>query len=102
MCIRDRCGVLPGMLREVLAKAVRERLATDIGHELLEDRCTFGVGDSVEVDLDVLEVANLGDDRVGRGQLVLAVGPGLLGGVEGGPGRVPLRGLGRAAVSYTH
>ena len=57
-------GVLPGVLGEVVTKPGRERLATDIGHELLEHRGALGVGDAVEVDLDVLEVADVRDDRV--------------------------------------
>ena len=59
-------GVAPGVLGEVGAQAVAERLAPDVGDELLEHRGALGVGDAVEVDLDVLEVADLGDDRVGR------------------------------------
>jgi len=58
-------GVLPGVRGEVLANSGRERFATDVGHELLEHRGTLGVGDAVEVDLDVLQVADVGDDRVG-------------------------------------
>ena len=47
-------GVAPGVLGEVGADAVAERLAPDVGHQLLEHRGALGVGDAVEVDLDVL------------------------------------------------
>ena len=58
--------VAPRVLAEVLAQRGDERLAADVGDELLEHRGALGVGDAVEVDLDVLEVADVGDDRVRR------------------------------------
>ena len=83
-------GVLPGVLAEVLAHAGHELLRAHPGHELAQHRGALGVGDAVEVHLDVLEVVDLGEDRVRGGQLVLPVGPGLLHGGERGPGVVEL------------
>ena len=89
-------GVAPRVLGEVRAQPVAERLTPDVGDELLEHRGALGVRDAVEVDLDVAQVADLRDDRVGRGQLVLAVGPVLLVGAEGRPRVGPPGGLGLA------
>ena len=44
------------------AKAGEERLPADVGDELLEDRRALGIGDAVEVHLDVAQVADRGDD----------------------------------------
>ena len=82
------------MLLEVRGDAGEERVDADPGDELLQHRAALGVGDAVEVDLDVLEVVDRRDDRVRRGQLVLAVGPALLHRLERGPGLGPLGGLG--------
>ena len=87
-------GVAPRVLGEVGAHAREELVLAHPRDELLEHARALGVGDAVEVDLDVLEVAHVGDDRVRRGQLVLAVGPVLLERRERGPGARPARGLG--------
>ena len=87
-------GVAPGVLLKVLADAGEEGVLPDPRDELLEHAAALGVGDAVEVDLHVFEVVDGRDDRVGRGQLVLAVGPALLHGLKGGPGFVPLGGFG--------
>src|SRR6478735_1175897 len=60
------CRVAPRVLAEVLAQRGDERLTTDVGDELLEHRRALGIRDAVEVDLDVLEVAHVGGDGVGR------------------------------------
>ncbi len=73
------------MLGEILPDARHELLRPHPGHQLAQYRGALGVRDAVEVDLHVLQVVDFGEDRVGRGQLVLAVGPGLLHRCEGGP-----------------
>ena len=87
-------GVVPRVRLEVPPQALHELLAPDVRDQLLEHRRALGVGDAVEVDLDVLEVADGGHDRVRRAELVLAVGPGLLGRVERRPGPRPAGRLG--------
>ncbi len=82
-------GVAPGVGLEVAPQALHELLAPDVGDELLQHRRPLGVGDPVEVDLDVLEVTDRGDDRVRRAELVLPIGPRLLGRVEGRPAPRP-------------
>ena len=86
-------GVAVLVLLEVRGDTGHELLETHPGDELLEHRAALGVGDAVEVDLNILEVVDGRDDGVGGRQLVLAVGPGLLHGVEGRPGLVPFSGL---------
>ena len=88
-------GVRPLVLLEVLRDAGEERVDAHPRGELLEHRAALGVGDAVEVDLHVFEVVDRRDDGVRRGQLVLAVGPGLLHRVERRPRLGPLGGLGR-------
>ena len=66
--------------------AVEELVLADPGDELLEHRRALGVGDAVEVDLTASRSRMSADDRVRRRQLVLPVGPGLLGVGEGRPG----------------
>ena len=88
-------GVAPGVGAEVRAQPLEELLAPDPGHELLEHARALGVRDAVEVDLDVLQVADVGDDGVGGRQLVLPVGPRLLHRGERRPRLVPAGRLGR-------
>ena len=87
-------GVAVLVLLEVGGDAGHKLLKPDPRDQLLEHRPTLGVGDAVEVDLDVLKVVDGGHDRVRRRQLVLAVGPALLHRLERGPGLVPLGCLG--------
>ncbi len=82
--------VAPGVALEVGAHALEEGVLADVGDQLLEHRGALGVGDAVEVDLDVLQVVDLRHDRVGGRQLVLPVRPGLHLVGEGGPGVRPL------------
>ena len=84
------------VLAEVPADAGEELVAADVGDQLLEHRGALGVGDAVEVDLDRGDVGDVGGDRVGRGQLVLRVGPRLLGVGERRPGGRVLGRLGLA------
>ena len=72
----------------------------DPGNQLAQHRGALGVGDAVEVHLDVLQVVDLGEDRVRGGQLVLAVRPRLLHGSERGPGVVKLGVLHRSQVGH--
>ena len=83
------------VLAEVRPDTGEELVDADPGCQLLEHRPALRVGDAVEVHLNVFEVADLGDDGVGGGELVLAVGPGLLHRIERRPGLGPLGGLGR-------
>ena len=80
-------GVAERVRREVGAQPGQELLEPDVGGELLEHAGALGVGDAVEVHLDRGQVDHVGGDRVGRRQLVLDVGPGLLDVGERGPGR---------------
>ena len=88
-------GVAVCMFREVGGDAGEEGVDSHPRNELLEHRSALGVGDAVEVHLHGLEILDGRDHGMGRGQLVLAVGPALLHGLERGPGFGPLRGLGR-------
>ena len=92
-------GVAPRVLGEVGADAGEELVLAHPRHQLLEHARALGVGDAVEVDLDVLQVAHVRDDRVRRGQLVLPVGPVLLHRGERGPGAGPAGGLRRWRAS---
>ena len=82
------------MLAEVGAQALEERLLPHVRHQLAQHRGALGVGDAVEVGLHRLQVHHVGHDRVGGGQLVLVVRPGLLGDREGGPRVAPAGALG--------
>ncbi len=81
---------------EVVLGAGEELLRTDPRDQLLDHGGALGVGDAVEVDRHVLQVADVRDDRVRGGQLVLPQGHGLVAGRERGPGR-PAGDLGHAA-----
>ncbi|EMF27510.1 3-deoxy-D-manno-octulosonic acid (KDO) 8-phosphate synthase [Streptomyces gancidicus BKS 13-15] len=70
---------------EVAPGALQERVLADVRHQLLEHRGALGVGDAVEVELGVLEVADVRGDRVRGGQLVRAVRPRLAAVGEGDP-----------------
>ena len=70
------------MAAEVDAHAVAERVATDVFHELLQNRRALAVGDAVEVQERDLGVFGRARDGVRGGQLVLLVGPALDVGVE--------------------
>jgi hypothetical protein len=87
-----------GVLLEVRTQPFEELVLADPGHQLLEGRGALRVGDPVEVHLDGLEVVVVRGDRVGRGQLVLPVGPVLARVGEAGPGVVVLGGLGHRVV----
>ena len=84
--------VLPLVFLEVRAKALEEGVLAHVGNELTQNRGALGVGDAVEVRLHGIEVHHVGNDRVRGRQLVLAVGPGLLGAREGRPRIRPARG----------
>ena len=92
-------GVAEREVLEVALDALEEVLQADPGDQLLEHRRALGVGDAVEVDLHGLQVVVVRGDRVGRGQLVLAVGPVLAGVGEAGPGLGELGGLDRGVVA---
>ena len=89
-------GIAPRVVGEVGAHTGEELLPADIGLQLLEHRRTLGVGDAVEVLLHRLDVVAVRGHRVGRGQLILLVGPGLLHIGKGHPraGVLGLLGLG--------
>ena len=89
-------GVAERVRREVVAQSGEEVVESDVGHQLLEDAGAFGIGDAVEVHLDGMQVGDVGGDRVGGGQLVLAVGPGLLHVGERRPRLAVLGGIGLA------
>ena len=78
--------VAPGVLVEVGAQPGDEGVDPDVGHQLLDDAGALGVGDAVEVHLDRVHVGHLAVDRVGGGELVLAVAPVLADRQERRPG----------------
>ena len=82
--VRQFC-VRPRMLVEIAPETGEELLPTDPCDELFEHGGALGVGDAVEVDLDIGEVFDARDDRVCARQLVLAVGPRFLDRGEGRP-----------------
>ncbi len=73
----DQRRVAPCVAREVASQPLDEGVRPDPGVQLLQHAGTLGVGDAVEVGHHRLGVGHVGHDRVGRGQLVLLVGPGL-------------------------
>ena len=86
---------MPLVLLEVGDHSSKEFVSADPCHQLLENRGSLGVGDAIEVDLDILEVVDGRNNWVGGGELILAIGPVLLQSREGGPGFFPLASLGR-------
>ncbi len=78
-------GVAVRVLLEVAPRALQERVPAHVRHQLLEHRGALGVRDAVEVQLGVLQVTDVGRDRVRGRQLVGAVGPGLAVVGEGDP-----------------
>ena len=89
-----QCGIAVGMGGQVALDPLEEALPAHVAHKSRQDGGPLGVGDAVEVHLDVVQVVDLGRDRVGRGELILVVGPALLEDLEGGPGVCEARGLG--------
>ena len=77
------------MRRQVSLDAGEEVLPAHVAHEGGQHRGPLCVGDAVEVDLDIVEVVDLGGHGVSGAELVLVVGPALLQGLEGRPGLVP-------------
>ena len=92
-------GVGVGVLRQVLVQAREEGVATHVGDQLTQHGGALGVGDAVEVDLDVGQVADLGRDRVGGGQLILLEAP-VLADHESRPAFGVLGGLGQSQVAH--
>ena len=58
-------GVVEGVRGEVVAQARQEVIQTHIGHQLFEHTGALGVGDAVEVDLDGVQIRDVGGHRVG-------------------------------------
>ena len=85
------------MLVEVHLQSGHEVLLTNPSHHLTQHRGALCVGDAVEVHLNIGKVANLSHNRVGRGQLVLTVRPGLLRSGEGGPRLLRVAGVLRSS-----
>ena len=83
--VRER-RVAEGVVAEVAAGRFDERLETDVGHQLLQHGGALGVGDAVEVLFRRFEVGDVRHDRMGGGQLVLDVGPGLAPVCKADPG----------------
>ena len=78
-------GVRVGMFGEVLAHAGEEVLFAHVGDQLLQHRGALGIGDAVEALVNRLQVNHVGRDRMGRGHLVLHIGPALTGIGEADP-----------------
>ena len=95
--VQRRVGV--GVLRQVLVQASEESVAAHVGDELAQYGGALGVGDAVEVDLDVGQVADFSRDRVRRGQLILLEAP-VLADHEPGPALGVLGGLGQSQVAH--
>ena len=85
--------VAPGMLGEVLVNAGEELRLPDPGHQLAKCRSALGVGNAVEVHAHRIEIGHVSSNRVGRGQLILTVRPGLALIGERGPGIGEARGM---------
>ncbi len=81
-------GVAEGVRGEVLLHAGQEGVPADVGHQLPQQRGAFGVGDLVEVQLDGVQVHDVGGHRMRGGQLVLPVGRGLGAAAERRPGQL--------------
>ena len=92
-------GIGVGVLGEILVQAGEERVASHVGDELAQHRGSLGVGDAIEVHLNVGQVTDLGGDRVSRGQLVLLEAP-VLADHEPGPALGVLGGLGQSQVAH--
>ncbi len=90
--VRQR-RVAPRVRGEILPHPGQEVLSPDVGHQLFEHRRALGVGDPVEIDLDRVDIRDVGRDRMGGRQLILPVSPGLVQLRERGPGRRPARRL---------
>ncbi|CAB4531321.1 unannotated protein [freshwater metagenome] len=83
---------------EVGRNALNKCLTANSGTKLAQHGGSLCIGDSVEVHLNILEVANFGNNRVGARQLVLGVGPGLLAERKSSPRVGPLGGFGNGKV----
>ena len=68
-------GITPLVFDEVVVDSCKEGFLSHPCHQLFENGATFGIGNAIEIDLDILDVADICDDRVGGGQLVLTIGP---------------------------
>ena len=66
------------MLLEIVGNTGQEFFLTNPGNQLLEYRGTLCVGDAVKIHLNIFQIINLGNNRVGRWKLILTVGPRLL------------------------
>ena len=77
-------GVLVGVLGQVFMQAREEVIASDVADQLAKNRCSLGVGDTVEVHLDIGKIANLGGNGVSGWELILVHAP-VLAEHEAGP-----------------
>src|SRR5439155_23700701 len=68
--------ILP--LLDVPLNAAEEGVLADVGNQLPEDARTLVVGDGVEVQVDRLDVWDVGGNRVGGRQLILTPGAGFV------------------------
>ena len=75
--------ILP--LLDVALDAAKEGVLRHVGNQLTQNAGSLVVGDRIEVQVDGLDVGDIGRDRVGGGQLILAARAGLVLVGEGHP-----------------
>ena len=86
-----RVRVLP--LLDVALDAAEEGVLCHVGHQLTQDTGALVVSDRVEVQVNGLDVGDIGRDRMGGGQLILAARAGLVLVGEGHPSILEARRL---------
>ena len=92
-------GVAPAVLLEVHLQSSHEVLLANPRHHLAQYRSALRVGNAVEVHLNIGKVTDLRHNRVGGGQLILTVRPGLLRSSEGSPRLLGVAGVLRSSQS---
>ena len=65
-------------LLDIALHAAEERVLSHVGDQLTKHAGALVVGDRVEIQIDRLDIGDVGGDRMGRGQLVLAAGTRLV------------------------
>src|SRR5207302_1766365 len=79
--VRERgVGILP--LLDIALHAAEERVLSHVGDQLTKHARALVVGDRVEIQIDRLDIGDVGGDRMGRGQLVLSIRPALNSGTK--------------------
>ena len=85
-----KAGVRICIFLQIIVNAVEELFSSDICDNLLENRSSFCICDSVEVYVCVVQIVNRSSNRVGCGKLVDALSPAFFARVECRPCSIPL------------